>query len=363
MTPIDPADLRALYTATRAALAAFPGIEAARFAALLPADPGPPRLLAPVWKPGAAQLAAARPAPAFAGLLGLMRARADGLEWRQSYSAAEIGESYLKGMGYVELMGPRGHYPSDTVAFGFVAIGPDSLYPEHRHRAEEIYAILSGTGEWRYDLGPWTRHGAGEVVHSAPNRWHALRTGTEPLVMLYAWTGGDLAQKPELVPPGADMRPRRLTPDYPHWEAVLALILDAFAFMEGRIDPPSSAHRLTVAEMAAQSGSGAVWAIEEQGRPVACLFARAQGDALYLGKLAVACGHRSRGLARILIAAAEAEARARGLARLELQTRVELTENHAAFARLGFAKTGESAHPGYDRPTSITMSRTVRGDR
>ena len=36
------------------------------------------------------------------------------------------------------------------------------------------------------------------------------------------------------------------------------VILDAFAFMEGRIDPPSSAHRLTVAEMAAQAGTGAL---------------------------------------------------------------------------------------------------------
>lgn len=155
------------------------------------------------------------------------------------------------------------------------------------------------------------------------------------------------------------MEPFRLTPGYPHWDAVLRLILDAFAFMEGRIDPPSSAHRLTVAGMAAQARTGAVWVIEEAGRPVACLFTKPQGDALYLGKLAVAASHRGRGLARLLIATAEAEARARDLAWLELQTRIELTENHAAFARLGFAKAAETAHPGYDRPTSITLRRPL----
>jgi len=155
------------------------------------------------------------------------------------------------------------------------------------------------------------------------------------------------------------MAPRRVSPDYPNWDAVLRLILDAFAFMEGQIDPPSSAHRLTVTDMAAQAGSGAVWGVEDAGRPVGCLFARAQGDALYIGKLAVAETHRGRGLARRLVAAAEAEARARALPWLELQTRIELTENHAAFARLGFAKTGETAHPGYDRPTSITMRRRL----
>ena len=156
------------------------------------------------------------------------------------------------------------------------------------------------------------------------------------------------------------MTPHRVTPDYPQWPAVLRLILDAFAFMEACIDPPSSAHHLTVAVMAAQAATGAVWVIEDSATPVARLFAKPMGGALYLTKLAVATSHRGQGLARRLIATAQAEARARNLARLELQTRIELTENHTAFARLGFTKTAESAHPGYGRPTSITMSRAIR---
>lgn len=155
------------------------------------------------------------------------------------------------------------------------------------------------------------------------------------------------------------MTPRRIAPDYTGWDAVLRLILDSFAFMEGRIDPPSSAHRLRVPEMAAQAGTGAVWVVEEADRPVACLFAKVAGDALYLGKLSVSAGHRGQGLARRLIAVAEEEARSRGLAKLELETRIELTENHAAFARLGFVKVAETAHPGYDRPTSITMRKRL----
>ena len=155
------------------------------------------------------------------------------------------------------------------------------------------------------------------------------------------------------------MTPHRITPDYPHWQGILRLILDSFAYMEPRIDPPSSAHRLTIADMAAQAESGAVWVVEHNAAPIACLFANSQADALYLGKIAVADSHRGRGLLRRLIASAENEARARNLPRLELETRIELTENHATFARLGFVKTSETAHPGYDRPTSITMSRTI----
>ena len=48
-----------------------------------------------------------------------------------------------------------------------------------------------------------------------------------------------------------------------------------------------------------------------------------------------------------------------GLPVLELQTRVELVENQAAFLAMGFVEVGRTAHKGYDRPTSITYRRAV----
>lgn len=138
---------------------------------------------------------------------------------------------------------------------------------------------------------------------------------------------------------------------------MLALIRESFAYMEGRIDPPSSMHQLTEDSIAAQCQTGEVWVIGHP--PAACIFLTPRDDALYLGKLAVDAGHRGRGLARDLIAVAENRARALGLPALELQTRVELVENHAAFARMGFSITGRTAHPGFDRPTSITMRRVI----
>lgn len=139
--------------------------------------------------------------------------------------------------------------------------------------------------------------------------------------------------------------------------ALLALIQAEFAYMEGVIDPPSSMQRLTAADIAAQAESGEVWAIGHP--PLACVFLTRKGDALYLGKLAVSSAHRGRGLARALVDLAAARARALGLAALELQTRVELTANHRAFAALGFAETARTAHPGYDRPTSMTLRRPL----
>jgi len=156
---------------------------------------------------------------------------------------------------------------------------------------------------------------------------------------------------------------RRIDRDFGRWQALLALILDAFAYMAARIDPPSSALRLTADAIAEEVERGIVFVAEADGELVGSLFCQGQGDALYLGKLAVRPDRQGQGIGRSLVRAAEAEARRRGLAALELQTRIELTENHAAFAAMGFVKTGESAHPGYDRPTSITMRRAISGAR
>ncbi|MCV2867891.1 GNAT family N-acetyltransferase [Defluviimonas sp. WL0002] len=140
---------------------------------------------------------------------------------------------------------------------------------------------------------------------------------------------------------------------------VLSLVRHAFDSMDGRIDPPSSMHRLTPGAIAEQARAGEVWVIEDLGSPIACIFLTLQGDRLYLGKLAVDDRFRGQGLARELVDHAASRARALGLSMLELQVRVELTENQHAFQSMGFQKTAETAHDGYDRPTSLTFARRV----
>lgn len=137
----------------------------------------------------------------------------------------------------------------------------------------------------------------------------------------------------------------------------LGLIREAFAYMDGIIDPPSSVHRLTLAAL--QAPGTEVWAI---GRPIdACMVLTPKPTVLYVGKLAVAEQARRRRLGTILLNAAEERARELGLGYLELQTRVELTGNQAAFVAMGFAEVARTAHDGYARVTSITYRRAVRG--
>ncbi|RWC90607.1 MAG: GNAT family N-acetyltransferase [Mesorhizobium sp.] len=133
----------------------------------------------------------------------------------------------------------------------------------------------------------------------------------------------------------------------------------AFAFMDGIIDPPSSAHLLTADALRAKALRETGFLALDGDSIVGCVFALERADGLYVGKLAVAPDRQGRGIGRRLMQAAEDLARSRGKAAIELETRIELTANHAAFARLGFRETERTAHDGYDRPTSITMRKTI----
>jgi len=138
------------------------------------------------------------------------------------------------------------------------------------------------------------------------------------------------------------------------WPALLGLIQRAFAAMEGRIDPPSSLNRLTPEGLAK---SPEVWVLGDP--PRACVVLTPKPDGLYLGKLAVEPDLQGQGLGRQMVAFAEARARALGLPQVELETRVELTENHRFYLSLGYAEAGRSAHPGLARVTSVRYVKRV----
>ncbi len=151
----------------------------------------------------------------------------------------------------------------------------------------------------------------------------------------------------------------RLDPTFEDWDGLLALIRISFASMDGRIDPPSSATALTAGGLRQKAETETGFIAVDSKILAGCVFCRAEAECLYVGKLAVLPSRQREGLGRRLLAAAEALARERGLAALRLETRIELTEKHAAFAACGFVKTAENAHPGFDRTTSIEMRKAL----
>jgi GNAT superfamily N-acetyltransferase len=143
------------------------------------------------------------------------------------------------------------------------------------------------------------------------------------------------------------------------WPRLLGLLRESFAYMDARIDPPSSLTRMGLDELRAKAAEETLIIATEAGDLIGCAFAALRDECVYIGKVAVLPSARGKGVARALIAAAEEVARDHGRKFLELQTRVELVENHATFGALGFEKVGETAHAGYHRPTSITMRKWV----
>lgn len=123
------------------------------------------------------------------------------LAWRQTYTAGELGGEFLRNYGWTEILGPGTPLTSPRIACGLLLLGPATLYPRHRHEAEEIYVPLSGTANWQQGDAIWRERFPGEIVHHASDELHAMHTGTRPLLALYLWRSDDLGQKARLEPP------------------------------------------------------------------------------------------------------------------------------------------------------------------
>jgi Dimethlysulfonioproprionate lyase len=123
---------------------------------------------------------------------------APSLAWRQTYTANDLDRAFLDNYGWSEVLGANGPCASQRIACGFLILGPSTLYPRHRHEAEEVYLPLSGTAAWQQGDAVWRERSPGTLIHHASDEPHAMRTGAHPLLALYLWRGANLAQKARL---------------------------------------------------------------------------------------------------------------------------------------------------------------------
>ena len=176
------------------------GLDVPPLAAFLPLWPPPPwpcRTQAPASLPVLRWLdaACAGGAPETAPVLAELRTMAPRLAWAQTYTTADRDAAFLDRYGWTELIGTRGPVPSADLAAGFLLLGPETEYPAHRHDAEELYLPLSGTALWQRGDEPWRSRAPGTPIHHPGRMPHAMRTGADPMLALYLWRGGDLAEK------------------------------------------------------------------------------------------------------------------------------------------------------------------------
>lgn len=116
--------------------------------------------------------------------------------WRRNPTYGDA--AFLERYAYAELVGPGGDVPFSGAAFGLLALAPHTHYPAHAHPAVESYVVLLGTAEWQAGAAPWATQHPPALVHHPSGVPHAMRTGAEPLLAAWLWTG-DLTAPARLV--------------------------------------------------------------------------------------------------------------------------------------------------------------------
>ncbi|MFZ1963640.1 MAG: GNAT family N-acetyltransferase [Roseiarcus sp.] len=141
--------------------------------------------------------------------------------------------------------------------------------------------------------------------------------------------------------------------------AAAAIVRAAFAAQSRPTDPPSSALGETTASVSAKLAEGGGAGAEAGGALVGVVLWAEKNGALTIGRVSALPASRGQGIARALLAAGEAEARRRGLARMTLRVRLALDENQRLFAGCGFAAVRQGAHPGYAAATFVVMEKAL----
>jgi GNAT superfamily N-acetyltransferase len=143
-------------------------------------------------------------------------------------------------------------------------------------------------------------------------------------------------------------------------EAAVVHRLTQAAFAEHTaLDPPSGVTRETVESVRLDlEAHGGALALGPDG-PVGCLRYEQSPDHMWVRRVAVLPSRQGRGLGRALMGWAEREAAGRGLDALQVGVRLALPANLAFYQRLGYTIVSEHAHPGYDRPTWVTMRKRI----
>lgn len=193
------AALASLFAATRGLVSAQPDLSAFVGADLdgLDCTPPEPHRLAVTNRPAALL---PRAGPATAGLCRAIAAAAPHLDWRQSYTRAEVGAHYLENYGWFNIVSPEGPYLSDRIRVSVGYWERGLSYPQHRHPPEEIYCVLAGGARFESEGRAPVAAGPGALIRHAPDQRHGFSMQDTPLLAIAFWKGPDLLKTSTLEP-------------------------------------------------------------------------------------------------------------------------------------------------------------------
>jgi Dimethlysulfonioproprionate lyase len=116
------------------------------------------------------------------------------------YPAAMIGESFARSHAFASLAGEAAPFHAADFDFGLFLIAPHVLYRDHRHKAPELYAPLTGPHGWRFAPGaPLVIKAAHEPVWNNANQPHLTKVGPHPFLCFFGWTA-DVDAPAEVIP-------------------------------------------------------------------------------------------------------------------------------------------------------------------
>ncbi|MAO92302.1 MAG: hypothetical protein CMM81_12240 [Rhodospirillales bacterium] len=111
--------------------------------------------------------------------------------WRDVVSGhPDVDPALSGGMHAAHIFGELGILGMPGMRAGLFTLAPNIDYPLHSHGAAELYFCLSGTLTLRHGVNgaPFSLNG-GDYSITPIERVHALSTGSEPVLLFFAWVG------------------------------------------------------------------------------------------------------------------------------------------------------------------------------
>ena len=136
------------------------------------------------------------------GLVDAIRSMVDELVWAVAYDDYDEPDMQRVRSDYrfTPFAGPdplARHHCLDAAMFVTVQ-GPGVFYPQHVHKAPELYVVVGGSGEWQIGDGPFESKGPGDWIWHPTGTRHAMRTTREAMIALAIWTA-DTDSRPVIV--------------------------------------------------------------------------------------------------------------------------------------------------------------------
>jgi quercetin dioxygenase-like cupin family protein len=112
------------------------------------------------------------------------------LAWARRAGSEQQGAAFADNHANTTIVGPGGLELRDDVLIGATVLGRGLRYPDHQHRPEEIYLVLSA-GRWRQGDQGWREPGPGGLAFTPSNAVHGMLAADTPLFAIWClWTGG-----------------------------------------------------------------------------------------------------------------------------------------------------------------------------